>query len=238
MNEYLLEYLTILFWFIIPCFCAGLIVLFIRFVIKPPDYIYRKVLHLCAVSTVFCFILPSHTWWITILDVLTIIILIDITLLIIRPFRFYKMLFVEKNGHELFIMINVYYVIVMALIAFFFGFRGELHKYFVIIAVLSWGFGDAFAAIIGISFGQHNIKLPLVDESKTIEGSLSMFVMSYIACIVTLLIFYNYPIWMMIVEPLVIAIALTITEAISKKGLDNILCPLIAALILLLFSLI
>lgn len=238
MNEYLLEYLTILLWYIIPCFLAGLVVLFIRFVIKPKDYIYRKVLHLCAIFTIFSFILPAHTWWISILDVLTVIILIDVTLLIIQRKPLYKVLFVEKSHNEVFVMINAYYLIMMVLIAFFFGFSGELHKYLAITAVLSWGIGDAAAAIVGISIGKHNLKLPLVDEHKTIEGSAAMFVGSYIACLITLLIFYNYPLWLIIIEPLVVALILTITEAISKKGLDTISCPLVATLILFLFSLI
>ena len=92
MNELLKEYLMILFWFIVPCFGAGLIVLFIRFVIKPQDFIYRKVLHICAVATIFSFILPAHTWWLSILDVLTIIVLIDIALLIIIKTPLYKRL--------------------------------------------------------------------------------------------------------------------------------------------------
>ncbi len=236
MNELLKEYLNILFWYIAPCFCAGLIVLFIRFVIKPKDFVYRKVLHICAVLTVFSFILPAHTWWISILDVLTIIVLIDITLLIIYKTTLYKMLFVDKEKNEIFKMINIYYFVLMAVIAIFFGFRGDLHKYLVIIAILCWGFGDAAAALIGVYFGKHKLALPLVDHDKTIEGSVSMFIISYFTCLITLLIFYNYPIWVIIVEPLVVAIALTITEAISKKGLDTLFCPLIATAILLAFS--
>ena len=54
MNPLLQEYLTILFWYIIPCFCAGLIVLFIRFIIKPKDYIYRKVLHIMKNIGISC----------------------------------------------------------------------------------------------------------------------------------------------------------------------------------------
>ena len=237
MNEYLYEYLIILFWYIVPCFCAGLIVLFIRFIIKPKDFIYRKVLHLCAVATVFCFILPSHTWWIALLDVLTIIFLIDVTLLIVRNFKLYRMLFVDKEKNEIFIMINTYYIILAALIAFFYGFRGDLCKYLVISSILSWGLGDAFAAIIGISFGKHKLNLPFVDSSKTIEGSIAMFIFSYLACLITLLVFYSLKPWVIVLAPLTVAISLTITEAISKKGLDTITCPLVAALIIFLFTL-
>ena len=236
MNELVKEYLNILFWYIVPCFGAGLIVLFIRFVIKPKDFIYRKILHICAVLTVFSFILPAHTWWISILDVLTILILINITLLIIYKTPLYKLLFVDKEKYEIFKMINIYYVVLMTIIAIFFGFRGELHKYLVIIAILCWGFGDAGAALIGIYFGKHKLGFRFVDQNKTIEGSVTMFMICFFVCLITLLIFYNYPVWVFIVEPLVVASFLTITEAISKKGLDTLFCPLMATVILLAFS--
>lgn len=237
MNDLLKEYLWILFWYIVPCFIAGLIVLFIRFVIKPKDYIYRKILHICAVSTVFAFILPASTWWISLLAILTILILINITLLIIERFPFYKYLFIDKSHHEILLMINAYYLIMMVLVAILFGIRGESNKYLVIVAILSWGLGDAFAALIGISFGKHKINLPLVDPQKTYEGSLAMFIVILITSTITLLIFMNYPIWKMIIIPITLAITLTITEAISKKGLDTLTCPTMALIILFLFSL-
>ena len=237
MNELLQEYLWILFWYIVPCFGAGLIVLFIRFVFKPKEYIYRKILHICAASTVFCFILPSHTWWICLLAVLTILVLIDITLFIIMRFKFYQLLFVDKEKYEILKMINAYYLVMMVLITFFFGLRGEFNRFLVITAILSWGLGDASAALVGIGFGSHFINIPFVDKKKTIEGSIAMFISSWAAALITLLIFMNYPVWKLVIAPLVLAIFLTIVEAISKKGLDTVTCPLTALVILLLFSL-
>ena len=237
MNELLKEYLLILFWYIIPCLVLGLVVLFIRFVLKPKDYIYRKILHISAILTVFCFILPSHTWWIVALDILTILFLINITLFILERFELYKMLFVDKSHHEILRMINAYYLIMVILVLIFYGLRGEENKYLVITSILSWGLGDAMAAIIGIKFGKNKLNMNFVDEKKTIEGSLAMLITSFIACLVTLIIFMHYPIWKYVVAPILVAISLTYIEAISKKGVDNILCPLAASIILLVFSL-
>ncbi len=202
MNPLLQEYLTILFWYIIPCFCAGLIVLFIRFIIKPKDYIYRKVLHICAVSTILCFVLPATTWWISVLAILTILFLINATLLIVERFKLYKMLFVDK-----------------------------------VTAIMAWGVGDAFAAIIGIQFGKNKFKSHYFDNRKSIEGTAAMFVACFAISLLTLIFTINYPITQVIVESLVIGLALSLIEAISKNGLDNIFCPLAASVILLLFSL-
>ena len=237
MNDLLKEYFTILFWYIVPCFVAGLFVLFIRFVLKPKDYIYRKVLHISAILTVFCFILPSHTWWIVILDILTILFLINATLLIIERFKFYQLLFVDKSHHEILKMINAYYLVMVVLVAMFYGLRGEENKYLVITSILAWGLGDALAAIIGIKFGKNKLNLSFVDESKTIEGSAAMLITSFMVCLATLIVFMHYPLWKLIVAPLLVSLSIAYVEAISKKGLDNIFCPLTASIILLMFSL-
>ena len=147
------------------------------------------------------------------------------------------MLFVDKSHHEILRMINAYYLIMVVLVLIFYGFRGEENKYLVITSILSWGLGDAMAAIIGIKFGKNKLKMNFVDEKKTIEGSLAMLITSFIACLVTLIIFMHYPIWKYVVTPILVAISLTYIEAISKKGVDNILCPLAASIILLVFSL-
>ena len=231
------EYLTILFWYIVPCFVAGLVVLFIRFVIKPKDYIYRKTLHMSAILTVFCFIIPSHTWWIVVLDILTILFLINVTLFILERTKLYKMLFVDKSHHEILKMINAYYLIMVILVLVFYGLRGEENKYLVITSILSWGLGDACAAIVGISFGKHKLNMSFVDESKTIEGSVACLIASFIACLVTIIVFMHYPIWKYIVAPLLLSLSLTYVEAISKKGMDTVYCPLTAMLILFIFSL-
>ena len=237
MNELLKEYLLILFWYIVPCFVLGLVVLFVRFVLKPKDYIYRKILHVSAILTVFCFILPSHTWWIVVLDILTILFLINVTLFILERFKLYKMLFVDKSHHEILRMINAYYLIMVALVLIFYGLKGEENKYLVITSILSWGLGDAMAAIIGIKFGKNKLNMNFVDENKTIEGSVAMLFTCFLTCLVTLLIFTNFPIWKYTVTSILIATSLTYIEAVSKKGMDNILCPLIASIILFVFSL-
>ena len=237
MNPLLLEYLTILFWYIVPCFCAGLIVLFIRFVLKPEDYVYRKVLHICAVSTILCFILPASTWWISVLDILTILFLINVTLLILERTKLYPMLFVDKSHHEILKMINVYYIIMAAMVALFFGGFGNSNKYLVVAAILAWGVGDAAAAIIGHKIGKSKYKTSFFDNSKSIEGTLAMLISSFLITVLVLALTMDYPINQILVESLVISIVLSLIEATTKNGLDNVFCPIAASTILLLFTL-
>ena len=147
------------------------------------------------------------------------------------------MLFVDKSHHEILRMINAYYLIMVVLVLIFYCLRGEGNKYLVITSILSWGLGDAMAAIIGIKFGKNKLNMNFADENKTVEGSLAMLITSFIACLATLIIFMHYPIWKYVVAPILVAISLAYIEAISKKGVDNILCPIVASIILLIFSL-
>ena len=147
------------------------------------------------------------------------------------------MLFVDKSHHEILRMINAYYLIMVVLVLIFYGLRGEENKYLVITSILSWGLGDALAAIIGIRFGKNKLNMNFVDEKKTIEGSVAMLFTCFLTCLFTLLIFTNFPIWKYTVTSILIATSLTYIEAVSKKGMDNILCPLAASIILLVFSL-
>lgn len=48
--------------------------------------------------------------------------------------------------------------------------------------IYSWGFGDAFAALIGTKFGKHRIY-----KKKSLEGSVAMFIVAFITVLTVLL---------------------------------------------------
>lgn len=94
------------------------------------------------------------------------------------------------------------------------------------LGILVMGYGDGFAAVIGQLFGK--MHFTIFKGHKTLEGSLTMFVVS--ALVVCGYLYYTTPIisWTMV---LVIPIVATLIEAISPYGLDNLFVPLISALI-------
>ena len=85
---------------------------------------------------------------------------------------------------------------------------------------------DPIAALVGKrwQYGKYNIG----SESKTIMGSSMFFISAFVLCC-TLLLFMNHsgksP-YGTILASLIIAIITTLTEALSKKGLDNLFIPL------------
>jgi phytol kinase len=92
---------------------------------------------------------------------------------------------------------------------------------------MTWG--DAFAAIIGKRWGAH--PFTILGHTRSLEGSLTMFVFSFIATFLALVIFAQ-PIGASIVLAFVVAIVATIVEALSPFGIDNLAVPLAAALVL------
>lgn len=95
--------------------------------------------------------------------------------------------------------------------------QGEPALYLVPIAVLTYS--DAAAALIGEHFGK--IRLRLSRGSKTLEGSLAFFLVSFLA---TACILSFTPAG--IVTALIVSTFSTLTEALCSGGLDNLLVPL------------
>ncbi len=96
------------------------------------------------------------------------------------------------------------------------------------------GYSDSFAAIIGKRLGKY--KYNILKSNKTIEGSLAFFVTTVIILIIISFISSNnnYDVnFFKIITILFGAFIISISEAISDKGLDNIFIPLITGVVIL-----
>lgn len=237
MEELVYEAIKTFLWFTIPIIVLGIICIAIRFLTKIPDFIFRKILHLIAVSMItVLLIVPTH-WWIAEIVMGIGAIGIVVLLLIFERTEIYKKFFVEKNKHEILISFLIFFLVVIYLIALFWGYRGEAHRYLVIIALLSWGLGDAAAAIFGRLIGKHIVSGKVIGGNKSIEGSVMCFVFALVISFLLLFLLMHYLWWLSLIEALLIALLVSFAELFTKKGLDNLTCPLVASVILLLFSL-
>lgn len=95
--------------------------------------------------------------------------------------------------------------------------------------ILIMGYGDGFAAIIGKSVKSKSYKIG--NSSKTLAGSATMLVIAFIIFAVFL---HGINLWWL--KALIASILITIIEAISIKGLDNITVPIISTLMVILIS--
>ena len=237
-EAYFFEGLRTFLWFVAPIMVLGTICIVIRIFIKIPDYIFRKVLHLIAIGMIpVLVIIPTH-WWIS--EIILGISTLGITALLLafEPTKIYQKFFIEKSRHEVLISFLIFFFVVACLVAFFWGYLGNSHKYYIIIAILVWGLGDAAAAICGHAFGKHKISGKLIEGIKSVEGSVACFILTFIISFILLLTMMHYVWWLSLIEALLIGVFTFLTELFTKKGLDNLTCPLAAGIILFLFSLI
>lgn len=123
---------------------------------------------------------------------------------------------------------TVYYacsLLILVIITF-----GVLNKPILgLVPIFVMAFGDGLAAIFGKLIKSKKYKV--YDTEKSIAGSLTMFIVSFI--IITIYLMYiNSPFWYL--KGIIISLIITVLEAISIKGTDNITVP-IATLIMLMF---
>ena len=127
----------------------------------------------------------------------------------------------EKDG-----LGTVYYAISLFLISIFtFGVikRPEIG----LCAILIMGYGDGLAAIIGRSI--KSLPYKIGKTKKTLAGSVTMLFISFFIVAIFLASIQS-PLWML--KSILMAISVTILEAVSIKGTDNITVPVFACLLL------
>ena len=103
-------------------------------------------------------------------------------------------------------------------------------KWLYVSAVLTLAVADAFAALIGTRYGKHRYQVE--DEYKSVEGSLGFFVIAFIVNAVPLLTMTALPHAVAILSALLVAMLVTIFEAISLRGTDNLFVPVAVVYVL------
>lgn len=100
-------------------------------------------------------------------------------------------------------------------------------KYLGAIGILIMGYGDGFAGLIGRKFGKN--KFGFHGNKKSIEGSLAMFVFSFlVTCII--MIWTNGFSALSIYITIIVATLATLIEAFTPVGLDNLTVPITSTL--------
>ena len=95
-----------------------------------------------------------------------------------------------------------------------------------LVGVLVMGYGDGLAAVIGKSIKSYEYSVG--NSKKTVAGSLAMLI---VTGIIVGIFFINSGADAWIMKTLTTSIILTIVEAVSIKGLDNITVPILASLL-------
>lgn len=199
---------------------------------RVPKEISRKTLHFILLGSVFIFTLGFETWWLAaVASVLFMVIVLIVLAVAERFLPGYSRLMTERKAGELKQSTAVIFFVFALLITICWGLLGE--KYLVIASVMAWGLGDAAAALIGRRFGKRHLEGEYVEGKKSLEGSIAMLAISFVAVLVVLSAmgpdqWYEY-----IPVALNTAIVCTLVELFTKNGMDTITCPLAAACVLI-----
>ena len=106
-------------------------------------------------------------------------------------------------------------------------------KYLVLASIYAWGVGDALAALIGKKYGKHKIKWKIADGKKSVEGSLAMFICALVSVFTVLIVRGGIAIPMCLLIAVFSALVCTFTELCAKNGLDTVICPTSAIVVII-----
>ena len=119
-----------------------------------------------------------------------------------------------------------FYAVSMGILVWYFW--GINQPQYATIGILTMSYGDGMAALIGQHFGQHQYQVG--GMTKSWEGSLAMFLVSYAICNIILMFSLGHT-WQNSFISTVLAISATGLESFSWWGIDNLTVPVGSALI-------
>lgn len=228
----LLEYLKVLGIYVGYIVALAAVLIAVRFTTRVPDYIFRKLLHFVAFTSILPLVLSTDIWWIAVAVEVLFLILVIAVLKFFERFSFYKKLFVEKGKHEVIFSFVGLFGLMTLLIAVFWGCLGAEHLYIAVGAIMAWGPGDAVAAIVGKKMGKHKLKGKYIEGTKSVEGSVGMAITSFLCLLPVLLFMSLLPWYASVILALAIAPIASLTELFTKGGWDTVTVPAVVSLIL------
>ncbi len=231
-TEYLLEFFKVFGIYVGYIAILAIILIIVRFTTSVPDYIFRKLLHVVAFTSIIPLAYSTNIWFIAVAVEIFFLIIVIAALWFFEKFSFYKKLFVEKAKHEVILSFITLFSLMAIMLAIFWGLLGEMHKYIAIAAIMAWGPGDAVAAIVGKKYGNHKLQGKMIEGVKSVEGSVGMAITSFVCVLPILLLMSNHPWYISLAFSLLVAPLASLTELFTKKGFDTITVPIVSALVL------
>ena len=206
---------------IISYIFIGIIIIMAKFFERKGKEVSRKFIH----------IMLSNWWFIAMwfFDNLIAVSIVPLSFVFINYISYKKNLIsameredINKDG-----LGTVYYALSLFMLSIFtFGIikKPEIGLY----ATLIMGYGDGLAAVIGKKV--NSISYKVGKTYKTLAGSCTMLFITFFIIAIGL---YSMQSSLWILKSLLISIIITLLEAISIKGLDNITVPISTCLLLI-----
>lgn len=188
---------------------------------KSGKEITRKFIHIMVSNWwIIAMIFFDNMWWAAVVPLLFVIVNY-----VSYKSDLIKVMEREEGSENKDSLGTVYYAIsllILALITF-----GPLKNPLIgLCGAIVMGYGDGFAAVIGQKFKSKEFKIG--NSTKSVAGSSAMFVVTLI--IMTGFFYYvGASVWLL--KAVVVALIMTIVEAVCPKGTDNLGVPLLTSLL-------
>ncbi len=202
--------------------------------LRMPKEVVRKFQHIGFASSIFIFTERCESWW---RAVIVLVIFGASIFFIVWGFektKFYNRSFVDrqKKGGEMKISLLMAMGVFIGLFILFGGILPRSNNDIIVISVMSWGVGDALAALFGKYLGKRKLKSFGTDHNKTWLGSTVMAISVSIVVFIMLVFYQSNPWWSALISSLIIAVIATTIEAYTKKGFDTLTIPFGVAFVL------
>ena len=232
MLSQILHCLAVLASFIVP---ALMILLPIRFLTSLPSFVFRKLLHFVAFTSVSLMILTAGNWKAAALTSVLIAIALYPVLAALENASWFGKLFVQKSPGEIKRSLLLLFLMFAALISVAWGWFVSPHL--AAAAILMWGTGDAAAALVGIPWGKHKVRSRFTDGKKSWEGSLAMLAVSFLSGVMILLAEQKTALPRALLMAFLGAVLGTATELFSPSEYDTVTVPVVIVIVLLILAL-
>lgn len=202
-----------------------------RMLIRIPDELFRKILHCILLGSLPVFLFCFRTWWMAAAEAVGFALIVYPLLAFLDRFPFFEKLTTERKHGELQHSLLLVFSMFAVVIAVCWGWLGD--RYLAMASIFGWGFGDAAAALVGKRYGKHKIRWKYTDGKKSYEGSGAMFVISFLAVCLVLMLQGKFSLTVILMVAFPVALVSTLAELCSKNGNDTVICPLCAMAALL-----
>ena len=223
--------LSILAAYIVP---ALMVLLPIRFLTGLPSFVFRKLLHFVAFTSISLMILAAKRWQAAAMTSVLIAIALYPILAALENASWYGKLFVQKSPGEIKRSLLLLFFMFAALISVAWGVFREPHL--AAAAILMWGTGDAAAALVGIPCGKHKVHFRFTDGKKSWEGSLAMLAVSFFSGLILLLSVQKAALPQALLMASLGAFLGTATELFSPSEYDTVTVPAVIVAVLLIIA--
>ena len=210
---------------------VAIIFVIAEMVLKTRPEVSRKFLHIMVGNMIFAMPFFSDPW--VMVWFLTLPITIGLFFLTeYSPIKIKNS--VTESGHALglFFYAGIWTILIAIFTMIAPANDPKFYIWIVALAIVPMVYGDGFAALIGQKFGK--LKYTVFGSQKSIEGSLTMFVITAVMSVFVWMVFASIGCTMPefnIVYVIVISAVATVCEALSYGGIDNLTVPAVTSIL-------